>query len=147
MNIREITKTLQNAFSNQYKKVKENIALMVAAVLKCNRVNTATIARQMSFMNGLSFDANDKKIRRFLQSKRFQVDDKMWRRYIKLLFQLIKNNQPYQAEWTINVDYTSDKNKFSILVASIVIGKESIPIYFSMRKYATRSGTHDQKKV
>lgn len=145
--IRNITPTIADVFGNQYKKVRENLALVTLAIIQCNHVNTANIARQMSAINGLNFKANIAKLCRFLQSRQFQVDDKMWRKHIGFLFQLIKNVQPNQKSWTINVDYTTNKDDFLILIASIVVKGESLPLYFSMRRYAKQAGMYDQKKM
>jgi hypothetical protein len=143
-----ILNSIESSFSNQYKKIRENISLVAYSIMRCQNVNTAEIARHMTEVNGLGFKANDMKVYRLLQSNNFQVDDKMWRGHIRLLFKMIKeNNLKKDRSFIINVDYTSDRDDFLILCASIVIQGESIPLYFSMRKYQKRPGMHDQKKL
>jgi len=140
--------TIENCFSNQYKRVRENISIIAYSILRCQNVNTAEISRRMSEVNGLAFKANDMKVYRFLRSNNFHIDDKMWRGHTRLLFRLLEeNNTKKSNSLVINIDYTSDTDEFLILYASIVFQGESIPLYFSMRKYQKKSGMHDQKKL
>jgi hypothetical protein len=88
------------------------------------------------------------KVYRLLSSKNFQVDDCLFRLYIRLFFKLIKNSGFDKKEALfINVDYTTDKDDFLILCASMRFQGQSIPLYFRMRKYQKRAGMHDQKKL
>jgi hypothetical protein len=143
-----ILESIESNFSNQYKKIRENIALVAHSIIRCQNVNTAEIARHMNEVNDLDFKANDMKVYRLLQSKNFQVDDRLWRGYIRLFFKLIKKSGFDKKEQLfINVDYTTDTDDFLILCASMRFQGQSIPLYFSMRKYPKRAGMHDQKKL
>lgn len=144
----KILQSIERSFSNQYKTIRENIALTTYSILRCDKVNTAEIARHMGEVNGMGFKSNDMKLYRFLRSKNFQIDDKMWRGHMRLLFGMIKESGYQKSQrFIINVDYTSDTDDFLILCASIHFQGQSIPLYFSMRKYPKRSGTYDQKKM
>jgi hypothetical protein len=146
--IPNLLESIESHFSNQYKKIRENIALVAYSMIRCQRMNTGEIARQMGEVNGLGFKANDMKIYRLLQSKNFQVDDRLWRGYVRLFFKLIKEHDVEQTgHFFINVDYTTDTDDFLILCASLQFQGQLIPLYFSMRKSPKREGMHDQKKL
>jgi hypothetical protein len=146
--IPDILESIENNFSNQYKKVRENIALAAYSIIRSQKVNTAEIARHMNEVNGLNFKANEMKVYRLLSSPNFQVDDRLWRGYIRLFFKLIKKSGFDKKEQLfINIDYTTDTDDFLILCASMKFQGQSIPLYFSMRKYQKRAGMHDQKKL
>ena len=147
-----IISSVEGFFSNQNKKIRENIALATYAILRCEKVNTASIARAMGEVNGCDFKANDMRLYRLLGSKNFQVDDKMWRCYINLLFSMLSENHPVKSQnfcsdIILSVDFTSDRDDFLILAASILHQDQSIPIYFSMRRYPKKKGVIDQKKM
>ena len=140
--------TLASYFKKEHKKVRNNIALSAYAILRSETVNTAEIARHMGEVNNLNFKSNDMRIYRLLKSKNFHVNDRLWRGHISLLFNLMKESGLKKGkEIVINVDFTSDRDDYLILCASIVFQEESIPIYFSMRNYPKRSGMFDQKKM
>lgn len=146
--IPKILHSIEGCFSGQYKAVRRNIALSSYAVLRCGKVNTAEIARHMGEVNGLAFKTNDMRFYRFLNSRNFQIDDKMWRGYNRLLFGFLKENGVKKGDQIIiNVDYTSDCDDFLILCASVFFCGQSIPVYFSMRNYPKRKGQYNQKKM
>lgn len=147
-NKHKVVNTIQSFFPKQHKKIRRNIAMCAYSILRSEKVNTAEIARHMGEINGQDFKSNDMRVYRLLQSKNFQVSDSMWRSHIQLLFTLLKEGGLKKgAEISINVDYTTDRDDFLILCASIVFQEESIPVYFSLRKYPKRSGMMDQKKM
>ena len=136
------------AIKKEHKKVRENIALSVYSILRGETINTAEIARYMGEVNNLDFKSNDMRIYRLLKSKNFQVNDRLWRGHISLLFRLMKEAGLKKGhEVVINVDFTSDRDDYLILCASIVCQGESIPVYFSMRNYPKKPGGFDQKKM
>ncbi len=149
---RSILTSIEGFFFNQNKKIRENIALTTYAILRCEKVNTASVARAMGEVNECDFKANDMRLYRLLGSKNFQIDDKMWRGHINLLFNMLyestslkKSNE--KSEIVLSVDFTSDRDDFLILTASILHQGQSIPIYFSMRRYPKKTGMIDQKKM
>jgi hypothetical protein len=144
----QILESIENNFSNQYKKIRENIALVAYSIIRGQKVMTREIARHMNEVNGLNFKANDMKVYRLLSSPNFQVDDRLLRGYIRLFFKMIKKSGFDKKEaFFINVDYTTDTDDFLILCASMRFQGQSIPLYFSLRKYPKRAGMHDQKKL
>ena len=144
----EFLETISGFFKKEHKKVRENIALSVYSILRGETINTAEIARYMGEVNNLDFKSNDMRIYRLLKSKNFQVNDRLWRGHISLLFRLMKEAGLKKGhEVVINVDFTSDRDDYLILCASIVCQGESIPVYFSMRNYPKKQGGFDQKKM
>ena len=141
-------KSISGYFVKEHKKIRENIALCVYGMLRCECVNTAEIARSMTEVNGQSFKTNDMRVYRLLQSDNFQVSDRLWRGHSALLFDLLKESGLKKGMLVqINVDFTSDRNDFLILCAAIQWEGQSLPIYFSLRNYPKRKGMMDQKKM
>ena len=124
-----------------------NLSLIIPAILRCGKANTALIAKEMSKFNGQDFHTNDTHLYRFLQSKDFQIDDSFWRAHIKLLFDfmseqnLINHKTPIQ----INLDFTSNLDDFLILSASVIINDKAVLLYFTSRLYPKRKNQMDQK--
>ena len=135
-------------FAKEHKKVQENIALCTYAMVRCETVNTAQVARAMHEVNGQSFKTNDMRVYRLLQSKNFQVSDRLWRAYLHLIFKMLEESGLKDQEMMqINVDFTSDRDDFLILCASVSFQGHAIPLYFSLRNYPKRAGAFDQKKM
>ena len=146
--IEQFKETLKQYFHKEHKRVRENMADCVCAMMRCEKINTAEIARAMHKDNGQSFKTNDMRIYRHLSSSNFQVSDKTWRGYINLLFGMLnESGLQKRSPIQINVDFTSDRNDFLILCASIQFQEQSIPVYFSMRNYPKRANMLDQKKM
>ena len=144
----EFIGTITSYFKKETKKTRENIALCTYSILRGETVNTAEIARYMGEVNQLNFKSNDMRVYRLLQSKNFQVSDRLWRGYIALMLKMLKESGLKKgAEIIINVDYTSDRDDYLILCASICFQGESIPLYFSLRNYPKKAGAIDHKKL
>ena len=47
----------------------------------------------------------------------------------------------------IQVDFTSNKDNYLILSASIIVGNRAVPLYFTMRNYPKRKASYDHKKM
>jgi hypothetical protein len=79
----------------------------------------------------------------------FQINDELFRKYINLLFEALKerNLLKFGDNLQINVDYTTDTDDFLILMASVNFSGRAVPLYFSMRAYPKRKGQHDQQKL
>ncbi len=103
----------------------------------------------MSAVNNQSFKTNEKRGNRLLQDKNFQIDDSMFRKYIKILFKALRErNMIREGERIqINVDCTTKNDDFLILMSSIKFGSRAVPLYFSMRLYPKRKNQSDQKKM
>ena len=47
----------------------------------------------------------------------------------------------------IQIDFTSERDNYLILAASVLISNKAIPLYFSMRNYPKKKGQYNQKKM
>jgi len=152
MNIKDTNSSvmgiISTRFLNQRKTVRNKIGLVVLAMMKCESCSIPDIANEIGTIEkNNTFHANEMKVVRFLQTKTFQVDDKLWRSHIGIVFRLLKEAEAIQegSYIPINVDYTSSTDGFLILSASIPYGTRYIPLYFSMRKYPSKKGSLDGK--
>ncbi len=146
--LNKILETLEDNFSNQARPTSKNIALCSLAMVMGESCKTPEIISQICRINGKSFDTNEMRLSRFLQSDEFQVDDKLWRRHFKMIFEILKEKGlKNSSTLVINVDMTSDKNDFLILSASLPFHKRGIPLYYTMRLYPKKKNMLDQKKM
>lgn len=69
--------------------------------------------------------------------------------HIGMVFSLVQEQQLIRPanKIPIQVDFTSNKNHFLILSASIIIGNRAVPIYFTMRNYPKGKASYDHKKM
>lgn len=118
-------------------------------MLRSGSCNTSEMARHMTHDTKEDFKANDMRIYRFLQSREFQVDDKLWRNYINLVFDVMEERGLLKKgdRISIKVDFTSATDDFLILSAGVDFNGRTVPLYFTMRNYPKRSGSMDQKKM
>ena len=147
-NLEKIKLTWNKLFSNVRKTVCDNLFLVVMSLLQSQNCQLPQITHQMCKMNGNSFHANDVKLGRFLNSPAFKINDTIWRSVVKLVIQLLRERDYLKSAQLIpiNVDFTTKKDEFLILFASIPFMGRAIPLYFSMRRYPQKKGTSDQKK-
>lgn len=136
-------------FSRVDKTISRGVLQVVEAMIKCSSSNTSKVIRQLSSMNNKSFKTNDVWLYRLFDSRKFQVDDNFWRGYIKSIFQILKEQDEIKKneKILINIDFTSDRDDFLILCASVMLGGNAVPIYFSIRNYPKRKNQHNQKKM
>ena len=80
---------LESVFSKQNKSIRRNLARTILSLIKSESCSLTEVAIKMGSINGKDFNTNEKRITRFLQSKNFQVDDRLWRQYLKLTFTLL----------------------------------------------------------
>ena len=145
-----LLETLRGNFNKINPVIANNILRAVEAMVKSSSSNTSTIVRELSKTYGTSFKTNDVWLYRLLEHKNFQIDDNFWRCYIKTIFQILheqgeignKNNKIF-----INIDFTSDRNDFLILCASVTLGNSAVPLYFSMRNYPKSKNQYNHKKM
>ena len=136
-----------------FREIKEttvrNLAYLVEGVMRSGRASVWHAAQAMSEVNGKSFKTNEKRGNRLLQDSNFQIDDTMFRKYTKILFQALRERENLEKgdRIQINVDYTTDNDDFLILMSSIKFGQRAVPLYFSMRLYPKRKNQSDQKKM
>ena len=126
-----------------------NLAYLVEGIMRSGRASVWHSAQAMSLINRRSFKTNEKQGNRLLQDEKFQIDDPTFRRYAKLLFNMMRerNLLNINDNIQINVDYTSDTDKFLILMASVHFGGRSVPLFFSIRNYPKKKNQLDQKKM
>lgn len=139
---------MQSTFSKQRKTVARNLAITILSLIRSDSCSITKIAMKMGVINDKSFNTNEKRITRFFDSNCFQVDDKLFRQYINMVFQLLSERGfDLNKKIAINVDFTSSTDDFLILSASIPFLGRSIPLYFSMRNYPKYKGQLDQIKM
>jgi hypothetical protein len=135
-----------------FKKYNEifckNLFIVLEAMIGCCSANTAEITQQMCKQNEKSFSTNDKALYRLLTNKIFQIDDAFWRCYLKFIFFILEKQKFIEKNKKIflQVDFTTNKDYFLILCASILYKNKAIPLYFSMRRYPKKAGMINQKK-
>ncbi len=145
-----LLETLKVNFGKINQVIANNVLRAVEAMVLCSSSNTSKIARELSRIYGTSFKTNDVWLYRLLEHQNFQIDDNFWRCYIKTIFKILQEqgeigNQ--NDKILINIDFTSDRDDFLILCASITLGDNAIPLYFSMRNYPRRKNQYDHKKM
>ncbi|MBU6140638.1 MAG: transposase [Proteobacteria bacterium] len=134
-------------FSKSGSYFVRNISQIIPAMMRCSSSNTALIAKEMCKINGKNFKSNDTNFFRFLQSDKFQIDEKFWRMHINLLFDLLREEKAidYDSQIHINIDYTTSCDDFLILSASVTLNNKSIILYFTSRLYPKRKNQMNQK--
>lgn len=141
--------SLTHNFSRINKTISKGVLQIVEAMINCSKSNTSDIVRELSLQNGNSFKTNDVWLYRFLDHHNFQLDDNFWRCYIKSIFQILVEQKEIikEEKILINIDFTSDRDDFLILCASIMLGGNAIPLYFSMRNYPKSKNQYNHKKM
>lgn len=136
-------------FSGFGKVFLKNLCYVTLGMMRSGSASVWSIARALSHETNQTFKANEKRVNRYLQNEDFQINDELWRRYIKLLFNAMieRNLLKTKDNLLIRVDYTTDTDEFLILMASVDFGGRSVPLYFSMRSYPKRKGQSDQKAL
>lgn len=145
----EINNNLTNRFCNIHQKIARNIALISLSIMDSGSFSTHQIATSMSKITGFNFHSSENRLSRFLANKNLEVGDKLFRKHINLVFEMLKKRGFLDGleHIPINVDFTSERDNFLILTASIPFFGRSIPIYFSMRNYPKIKNQFSQKKM
>lgn len=143
-----ITNLLKSYFQKYNKPIREKLSNFIMYSTLSASFNTQNIVRKASEINGLSFDANNMKLFRLLDTNQFQVDDTMFRCYFNFLFDSfiekgLKNGDNLQ----INIDYTTSEDKFLILHASIIFQDINYPLYFSLRSEPNKTANFSYKAL
>ena len=141
--------SLSDCYSSINNVLLSNIFLTVEAMMRCCSANGSKIALALSQIKNTSFKASDMAIYRLISNAKFQVDDKLWRCYLGMVFKMLCESDRLKKgdKIYIKVDFTSDTDDFLILFASIVISGKAIPLYFTMRSYPKRKNSYDHKKM
>lgn len=147
--LESIRESIHSIFSKTRKTVRENLYLVIVSLIQSESCNTSEIVQQMNKLTGNNFKANENRLSRFLDSSEFEVEDKLWRCFVKMIFKLLIERAYLKSGQIvpINVDFTTKKDEFLILSASIPFMGRAIPLYFSMRTYPKEKGKLDQKTM
>jgi transposase len=111
--------------------------------------STNEIARHVSKKTGHDFNTSVKGLNYLLCNDRFQVDDRYWRMHINMVFDLMAEQDLINENEKIfiQIDFTSNKNYFLIMCASIIVKDRAVPLYFTMRNYPQKKDQYDHKKM
>ena len=135
---------LSHYFSSYFSKrggdfCKSLSAIVIGMMHSCS-CSTGAISTSISAISGKCFAASDSQIRYLLSNIKFQIDDQLWRCYLKMIFAFLAEGGYIKttSKIYIQLDYTSIDTDFLVLSASIAFRGKSVPIYFSMRRYPKR---------
>jgi transposase len=100
-------------------------------------------------MKKISYKGGEMAVYRLLSNPLFKVGKVLLRSYVKLIFSLLEERTGLKKGDTVyvQIDFTSERDNFQILMASVLLNGKAIPLYFSMRKYPKKKGQYDQKKM
>jgi hypothetical protein len=141
---------IQRYFAKFGSNYCEKLDRFVQGILKGKTSSTGEIAHQIAKDTKVDFKTADMFIYRFLKDKNFQVDDTNFRCYINMIFDFLREKHGLKDgdNIYINVDYTTNKDNFLILEASIIIAqKKGIMLFFTTRLYPKKKNQMDQKKM
>jgi hypothetical protein len=138
---------LQKYFSKIEETLCRNMLWVVSAMLKSGTVNTSKIALALSNMKKISYKGGEMAVYRLLSNPLFKVGKVLLRSYVKLIFSLLEERTGLKKGDTVyvQIDFTSERDNFQILMASVLLNGKAIPLYFSMRKYPKKKGQYDQR--
>ena len=139
--------SISSIFSSQGKVSSRNLSLLALGLLQSQTANTYSIARGVSSLTGTSFNSSEKRVNRFLDNDRFQINDSLFRCHKNFVFSALQEMNLIEDIIFINVDFTTKKDEFLILSASIPFKNRGIPLYFTMRAYPKTKGKLNQKKM
>ena len=85
--------------------------------------STHEISRHVSRQTGRCFNTSEKGLNYLLSNNNFQIDDRFWRLHINMVFDILKEQNLILSDEPIciQVDFTSNKDDFLILCASIIV--------------------------
>ena len=140
---------LMKYFSSLEKRLSKNILLMVKALMKSVSANTAQLALALSQQEQKNYKASEMKVYRLLSNPKFKVGKTLFRSYIKAVFALLRERTKLKKgdRVYIQIDFTTERDNYLILAASVLISNKAIPLYFSMRNYPKKKGQYNQKKM
>jgi hypothetical protein len=141
---------IYKSFSKYKDKFGERLSRFVKGMMASGKANTNKIAEEIAKADNIKIDSAWMFVHRLLSDKSFQIDDKFWRCHFKIIFSFLRENKLIKLgeNIQINVDFTTIKDNFLILMASINIkGEKDVPLYFSIRNYQKEQGQMDQKKM
>jgi len=144
---------LSHYFSSYFSKrgmgFCKSLSAMVIGMMHSCSSSTGAISTSISAISGKCFTASDSQIRYLLSNIKFQIDDQLWRCYLRMIFAFLAEGGYIKtsSKIYIQLDYTSIDNDFLVLSASIAFRGKSVPIYFSMRRYPKRKNMTNLMKM
>ena len=85
----EISKIIKEHFLGIKETTLKNLGYAVEGIIRSGRASIWHAAQAMSTVNNENFKTNEKRGSRLLQDVNFQIDDSMFRKYIKILFKAL----------------------------------------------------------
>lgn len=145
----EIEQNLTSRFCNFRKTVAKNLSLVVLATVDSGSFSTHKIATSMARITDTAFHNGENRLANFLKTKTFEVGDKAFRNLINLVFETLEKRGflDGQKYIPINIDFTSERDNFLILSASIPFFGRSLPIFFTIRNYPKIKNQFSQIKM
>lgn len=139
---------LHKYFSN-LGNVTPSFVRYTSGIISACSFSTHEIARHVSKETNQDFNTSDKSLTYLLSNENFQIDDRYWRQHINMIFDMLLEQELVSQDKPlyIQVDFTSNKDYFLILAASVIINNRSVPIYFTMRNYPRKKGQYNHKKM
>jgi hypothetical protein len=140
---------LNKYFSNLGVALCKSFIRHVNAIASSCSFSTHEIARHVSKSTNLSFNTTEKGLAYLLSNENFQIDDTYWRQHMNMVFDLMHEQDllKHGDDVYIQVDFTSNEDKFLIMSASVIINNRAVGIYFTMRKYPKVKNQYDHKKM
>ncbi len=140
---------LNKYFSSLGGALSKSFVRYTSGVISSCSFSTHEIARYVSKETEKDFNTSEKGLNYLLSNPNFKIDDSYWRNHINMIFDLLSEQELIKKNEKIyiQVDFTSNKNYFLILVASIILNNRSIPIYFTMRNYPNHKEQYNHKKM
>ena len=100
----DISKIIEEQFSGLKDTTLKNLSYVVEGIMRCGRASVWHAAQAMSAINNQSFKTNEKRGNRLLQDSKFQIDDSMFRKYIKILFKALRERKRLRARDRIQIN-------------------------------------------
>jgi hypothetical protein len=144
-----LLKELRRFFSKIEESIGNNILWVVEAMMRSGSANTSQLALALSQIKQTSYKTSDMAIYRLLSNAGFKVGEIIFRCYINLILAMLKEIGRLKKgeKIYVQVDFTSERAHFLVLVASVLCCNKAIPLYFSIRKYPKKQGQYDHKKL
>ena len=144
-----LLKELRRFFSKIEESISNNILWVVEAMMRSGSANTSQLALALSQIKETSYKTSDMAIYRLLSNSGFKVGELIFRCYINLILSMLEEIGKLKKgeKVYIQIDFTSERDNFLVLVASVLCCNKAIPLYFSLRKYPKKPGQYDHKKM
>ena len=96
--MQSVAAIIEKYFNGIKETTLNNLAYVVEGIMRSGRASVWHVAQVMSSVNNQSFKTNEKRGNRLLQDDNFQIDDTMFRKYIKILFKALQERKIFKNE-------------------------------------------------